>query len=164
MTVLNRVTATTTLSNTAAETTMYTFSVPANMGSRLGEVLDLEMPMTFQNHSGADRTYIIRIKFGGTTQFTAALVAMPTSVFARPAIFRVRIQNTGASAQWIAATALVGPVGNDWTDAPLVPATPVVTGGTISQTAAQVLEVTVQSDAATATQTIITRAALLTLT
>lgn len=161
--VLDRVTSTTTLSNTASETTMYTYSVPANMGAKLGDVLDLEMILSFQNFSLADRTYTVRVKFGGTTHFTEALPAMASSGLLRPAVIRVRIQNTGASAQYIIATASVGVNGNDWSVAPLLAPAHVIVAGTIDQTAAQTLAVTLQSDAATATQTITTQAALLTL-
>lgn len=162
--VLDRVTSTTTLSNTATETTMYTKSVPANMGAKLGQVLDLELPMTFQNSSGADRTYTIRVKFGGTTHLTEALIPMPTSAAPRPASIRVRIQNTGASAQWITAYVSVGLAGNDWTAPALLPFSMGIATGAVDQTAAQTLAVSVQSDAATATQEVITRAGLLTLT
>lgn len=164
MIVLNRVTSDTTLSNTASETTMYTYSVPANMGAKLGEVLLLDLPMTFQNSSGADRTYTVRIKFGGTTHLTEALIPLPSSAAPRPAVIQVRIQNTGASAQWITAMVSVGLAGNDWTAAPILPPSYGIATGAVDQTAAQTLAVSVQSDAATATQEIITRAGLLTLT
>ena len=147
MIVLNRVTSTTTLSDTASETTMYTYSVPANMGAKLGEVLDLEMIVTVQNGSGADRTY-----------------TAPSAGAARPCVLRVRIQNTGASSQWLTATISLGLSGNDWTAAPLLPPASAMAGIAIDQTAAQTLEVSFQSDAATATQTVTTRAALLTVT
>lgn len=164
-TVLDRVVTTTTLSNSASETTMYTYSVPANMGAKLGEVLDLEMVMTLVNFSGADRTYTVRVKFGGTTHIDEALIPVPaSSTLGRPTIVRVRIQNTGTSAQFISATITVGLPGNDWTAAPLLAPVTAVAAGTIDQTAAQTLAVTFQSDAATSTQTIVTRAALLTLT
>lgn len=164
MIVLNRVTSTTTLSNTASETTMYTYSVPANMGAKLGEVLDLEMIVTVQNGSGADRTYTVRVKFGGTTHITEALPPAPSAGAARPCVLRVRIQNTGASSQWLTATISLGLSGNDWTAAPLLPPASAMAGIAIDQTAAQTLEVSFQSDAATATQTVTTRAALLTVT
>lgn len=163
MVVLNRVTSDVVQSNTAAETTHYTYSVPANMGARTGEVLDLEMIMTLVNNSGANRTYTARVKFGGTTHFTSALIAAPTSIAGRPMTIRVRIQNEGGSNQYISATVFVGPTGNDLGTVPLMPANTLVTAGTIDQTAAQTLAVTLQSDAATATQTITTRVALLAL-
>jgi hypothetical protein len=163
MVVLDRATTDVVLSNTAAETTMYTYSVPANMGARPGQVLDLEMIMTLLNNSGANRTYTVRIKFGGTTHFTEAFVPAPTSIFARPMVIRVRIQNESGSNQYISATVFVGPTGNDLTVAALIPPSTLVTSGTIDQTAAQTLAVTLQSDAATATQTITTRVAQLEL-
>lgn len=164
MVVLDRVTSNTTLSNTAAETTMYTYSVPANMGAKLGEVLLLDLPMTFQNTSAADRTYTVRIKFGGTTHLTEALIPLPSSAAPRPAVIQVRIQNTGTSAQWITAMVTVGLAGNDWTAAPILPPAYGIATGAVDQTSAQTLAVSVQSDAATATQEVITRAGLLTLT
>lgn len=162
MVVLNRVTSTTTLSNTAAETTMYTYSVPANMGAKLGEVLDLEMHLTLQNTSAADRTYTLRVKFGGTTHIDGALVAVPSAAPARAMVIRVRIQNTSGSNQWISSTVSVSHT--NWTAVPILPDASRMVAGTIDQTSAQTLEVTLQSDAATSTQTITTRAALLTLT
>jgi len=167
-TVLDRVTSTTTLSNTAAETTMYTFSVPANMGAKLGQVLDLMMDMTFQNNSGADRTYTLRVKFGGTTHIADALIAMPATANIRAATIKVRIQNTGSSVQNIIATASVSAAQaatrGDFSTAPLMAPSTMIAIGAIDQTAAQTLAVTVQSDAATATQTVVTFGALLTLT
>lgn len=163
MVVLNRITSSTTLSNSAAETTMYTFSVPANMGAKLGSVLDLELIMAFQNNSGADRTYTIRVKFGGTTHFTEALPPVPAAALARPSTIRVRIQNTGASAQRITSTVSIGAAGNDFTVAALLPPATVASTATIDQTSAQTLEVSVQSDSAGATQTITTQAGLLQL-
>ena len=165
MVVLDRVTSDTTLTDTAAETTMYTFSVPANMGAKAGEVLDLEMIMTLQNGSGADRTYTVRVKFGGTTHLAEALPPVPTGLAARPVLLRVRIQNDGTtSSQWITSTISVGLIGNDWTAAPLLPPATAMAGTSIDQTAAQTLAVSWQSDAATATQIVTTRVALLTLT
>lgn len=162
--VLDRVTSTTTLSNSASETTMYTYSVPANMGAKLGEVILLDLPMTFLNGSGADRTYTIRIKFGGVTHLTEALIPLPSAGGARPAVIQVRIQNTGSGAQWITAMVTVGLSGNDWTAAPILPPSYGIATGAVDQTTAQTLAVSVQSDAATATQTITTRAGLLTVT
>mgnify|MGYP006353206611 CR=1 FL=1 len=163
MVVLDRVTAATTLSNTASETTMYTYSVPANMGAKTGEVLDLEMIMTLLNSSGADRTYTVRIKFGGTTHNTENLIPVPTSITARAFTIRVRIQNESGSNQYITTTVYLGPVGNDLGTVALMPANTLIAAGTIDQTAAQTLAVSLQSDAATSTQTITTQVSLLQL-
>lgn len=169
MPVLNRVTADTTLSNTAAETTMYTYTVPANMGAIAGQVLELQMVVTFTNNSAANRTYTLRVKFGGTTYIADALLPLPTSINDRAGLIVVRIQNDGATnAQVITATvsisAAAGAARGDFGAAPTVGPSTMAAFGTIDQTAAAVLEVSLQSDAATATQTIVTRVALLTLT
>jgi hypothetical protein len=167
--VLNRVTGDTTLSNTAAETTMYTYTVPANMVARSGEMLELLMPTTFTNNSGANRTYMVRIKFGGTTHITDAMIALPTSTADRAGWIQVQIQNDGATnAQVIMATVFVSAAAagarGDFGAAPTIVASTMIAFSTIDQTAAQVLAVSLQSNAATSTQTITTRSALLTLT
>lgn len=172
MVVLNRVTSDTTLSNTASETTMYTYSVPANMGAKAGEWLDLRLVMSLLNNSGADRTYTFRVKFGGTTYVSDNLIAVPASAFPRSMMVSVLIANDGtASTQLVGATVTIsepstnGVVDGGMTTAPLLPpATWLYAGGTTDQSSAQTLEVTLQSDAATSTQTIIMRNALLTLT
>lgn len=168
MVVLDRVTSNTTLSNSASETTMYTYSVPANMGAKAGEVLDLEMIMTFRNSSAADRTYTVRVKFGGTTHIADALIPLPTSAETRAGIIRVRIQNEGTTAtQTITATVSISAPGSGalgtFATAPTIPPVTMIAAGTIDQTAAQTLAVSIQSDAATATQTIATQQALLVL-
>ena len=172
MPVLNRVAGSaTTLSNTAAETTMYTYSVPATMGAISGHVLELELLLTLLNNSGANRTYTLRVKFGGTTQIADALIAIPTSAALRSMVIRVVIQNDSTtSAQFIAATvsvsaplAVTSGVAGDFGTAPTIPPTTIMANGTINQLNAATLEVSLQSDAATATQTITTRTALLEL-
>lgn len=170
MIVLDRVTSTTTLSNTASETTMYTYSVPANMGAKSGEVLSLNLTLSLLNDSGADRTYTLRVKFGGTTYITKALIAVPTSIFPRSMLLSVVIQNSGTtSTQSILSSASISDVSSNAAiygnvgAAPLLPPVNQHVSGTVDQTAAQTLAVTLQSDAATSTQTIVTRAGLLTL-
>lgn len=150
---------------------MYTFSVPANMGARSGEKLALSMIMSLLNDSGANRTYTFKAKFGGTTFINDALIAVPTSVFPRALMVEVFIANEGTvSTQVVGATVSIsdvsanGAVYGDLSAAPLLPAATRHVAGTITQTSAQTLEVTLQSDAATATQTIVMRSALLTLT
>jgi len=171
MVVLNRVTSDTTLSNTASETTMYTYSVPANMGARAGERLVLSLIMSLLNDSGANRTYTFKAKFGGTTYINDAMIAVPTDTFPRALMVDVFIANEGtASTQVVGATVSIsapstnGVVYGDLSAAPLLSAATRHVAGTTDQSAAQTLEVTLQSDAATSTQTIVMRSALLTLT
>jgi hypothetical protein len=143
---------------------MYTYSVPANMGAKAGEVLVLEMTMTLLNNSGANRTYAFRVKFGGTTHISNNLIAVPTSTSTRTMLVRVVIFNDGSTnAQSVTATVSISGV-LTLEEAPLLAGASRTVNGTIDQTAAQTLAVTLQSDAATATQTITTKNALLTLT
>ena len=58
-----------TVSGTAAETSIYSYSVPANTLST-DKVLRLTMVGTYLNNSGANRTVTLRLKYGATTLFS----------------------------------------------------------------------------------------------
>lgn len=171
MLLLNQTFSDAAFSNSAAENTLYTFTVPANMGSDLGEMLDLQLMCTLLNNSGANRTYTLRIKFGATTVIADALIAVPTSTALRTMNIRVRVANDGATnAQYIDATVTVSAplavttgLAGDFGTVPLISEATIANTATLDQTTALALAVTIQADAATATQTVTMRYALLQL-
>ena len=166
---LNRVSADTTISNTAAESTMYTYSVPANMGAIDGQRLVLSMLCTLLNNSGANRTYTMRLKFGATTVIADAMIAIPTSTALRSFEIIVEIANDGATnAQFCkmsvsvsAPLAVTTGLSGDYGTAPTEIGSVIMNTSALDQTVSQTLAVTIQADAATATQTITMRNALL---
>jgi len=169
--ILGATSANIAFSNSAAENTFYTFTVPANMGATNGNRLKLSLLMTVLNNSGANRTYTARVKFGATTQIDDALIAVPTSAALRTMLVDIIVANDGATnAQVISATVSIsGPLAvtsglsGDWGAADLLGPSTIIATGAIDQTAAQTLVFTLQADAATATQTITQYSAMLEL-
>lgn len=170
-TILDRLTSDVAFSNSAAENTYYTFTAPANMGANSGYLLDLQMMFTLLNNSGANRTYTLRTKFGGTTYVDDALIAVPTSAALRTMNVRVRVANDGSTTtQWLDTTVTVSAplavttgLSGDFGTAPLISEASIANSGAITQTNSAVLAFSLQADAATATQTITLRYALLQL-
>jgi hypothetical protein len=171
MPVLDRVTTDVAFSNSAAENTYYSFTTPANMGANAGYLLDLQLMFTVLNNSGANRTYTIRTKFGGTTYIADALIAVPTSTALRTMNIRVRVANDGTTTtQYIDTTVTVSAplavttgLAGDFGTVPLISEATVSNTGAITQTNSAVLALSVQADAATSSQTITLRYALLQL-
>ena len=63
ITILDKSTTTTTVNNTATDTTIYTLSVPANtLGTN--HMLRVDMGGTYLNNGGSASTLTVRIKFG----------------------------------------------------------------------------------------------------
>jgi hypothetical protein len=60
-----------TFSNSAAEQTIYSFSVPGGTLGTLG-MLRLTIDNVFLNNTGAQRTFTLRVKYGATTLFQEA--------------------------------------------------------------------------------------------
>lgn len=65
----NKVTSTTTVSNTVTETTIYTYSIPANTFAPF-KALRLTLFGILLNNTGADRGVTFRVKSGATTLAT----------------------------------------------------------------------------------------------
>lgn len=163
--VQDAVTADTTVSNSATETTIYTYSVPANTLGTNGH-LRLTLLATLLNNSGANRTYTFRGKFGGTTLIDDAAIALPASAAARTLKITLDLYGDGATnaqvmAMTIEASAVLGVtsgLGGDYGTAGTMPPSTIIGNlSTFDQTGAGTLLVSVQSDANTATQTLVTR-------
>jgi hypothetical protein len=170
---LNKTTTDFTFSNSAAEQTIYSFSIP---GGTLGttSAVRLTLDSVFLNNTGGQRTFTLRVKYGATTLFQEAVAPINASATVNiVAPLRLLLHADGASTS---AQRFQGEfsVGDGNTGAPAagygnVGAAPSFTfrpfGGTAAEdsTANKTLAVTVQFDAATATQTWHTRSAFLEL-
>lgn len=165
--VLDRVGTDLDIVNTAAETTLYTFTLP---GNRLGT--DKRMRLTLEgdylNNSGLASQFTWRVKYGATTMIAIlAGTAVPAGADRRAWKFVVELSNrdatnsqyaTVAGGMSLAATPTTG-VGSLDTTAALHG----VLAGTAAEdsTAAQALAVTVQHDAANANLSMRLRSAVL---
>lgn len=96
--VLDRKSSATTLNNTAAETTVYSYTIPASTVSATGE-LRLKLFGEFLNNSGSGRGYTLKVKFGGTTviNYTTGATAVVTSATRRSALVLVTVSATGST-------------------------------------------------------------------
>ena len=63
---LSTITTAVTINNTAAETTIFSYTIPANTVGSDGR-LTLDILSTFLNNSGANRGWRMRVKLGGST-------------------------------------------------------------------------------------------------
>jgi len=79
---LDVVTADTEVVNTAAETTLWTYTLPANYLGADG-LLRYNGFISYLNNSGANRTFILRFKYGATTLLTLTTAALATSATRR---------------------------------------------------------------------------------
>lgn len=144
-----------TFSNSAAENTLWSYTLP---GGLLGanDSLVFEAFMNVLQNSGGTRTYTLRFKYGGTVVVLAA-PALGSTASALGFHMKVAMKNAGAtnSQKAISIVEYNGLVAGS---------TAAVTNyGTsaIDSTTNQAIVLTVQSDAATATQTIVQNLALL---
>lgn len=69
---------TATISNSTAETTIYTYNLPANTLST-NKILKIVVAGTYLNNSGGNKTVTIRMKYGATTVITATTGNIATS-------------------------------------------------------------------------------------
>jgi hypothetical protein len=150
--VLARLTTPVDVVNTLTETTLFTYTVPANT---LGTTrrLRLELGGDYLNNSGGTLTTseTLRIKFGGTTIWQDDGKLHANSSNRKPWFMRVNITNLGAANSqslggWITlggspSTTGIGEYGDDEIDAQTAIGN---TGLTIDTTAAADLVVTVQ--------------------
>jgi len=138
ITALDKVTADTTVSNTAVETVLYTFSVPANTlgtNNRLRLVIQGEDRMG-PSCSDCQDSYVFRLKYGGTTLFSSSAIYPWTPVSGIKVEFLLSADGATNS-----QVGLMTYVRND---------SVVVTQGTVAidSTVAQTLQVTVDWDVA----------------
>lgn len=146
-----------TVTNTATETTIYTYSVPANtLGTN--RALRFTLNGTYLNNSAANRTVTVRVKYGATTILTKVSPTIPTSATTGSFAIEgfVAAQNSASIQTGYMWVSFEG--GDDitrWVD----------DKGSAAEdsTGALNLVVTVQLSSATATQTIVQRFATLEL-
>lgn len=139
-----------TFSNSAAENQYYSVAIT---GGQLGANDGLEFVFwgSLLNNSGASQSYTFRLKYGGTTILSAASPALQASATTIGYTFRGIVKNAGATNSQKASGAItIATIAN-------------TAYGTsaVDSTANQNLVFTIQSGAATATQTLTQLFALL---
>lgn len=142
-----------TVSNTTAETSIYSYSLPANTLGTEG-ILRIVVSGTYLNNSGANRTQTVRFKYGGTTMINVTSGNIATSATTGTFTYTFYLMAHGATnvqQAWFTGTHESG------TGVKVI----LDDGGTaaVDSTSSQTIDVTVDSSAATATQTLIRRLA-----
>lgn len=151
--VLDRAVTQNDVVNTAAETSFYSFSVPANVLDTQ-KMLRLTLYGDYLNNSGAGRTLTIRVKFGGNTYYNDVSGTLAASASRHPFRWEVLLGNRNATnvqsiggyfSMGIAGGATTG-LGDLATFATNTTGfeTPFYNDGAVDTTAARTLEVTVQ--------------------
>jgi hypothetical protein len=92
-------------SNSVAENTLYTFSVP---GGTLGTTRVLHFSMIGQtaNNSGGGCTFTVRVKYGATTIYTGAFTSINTGNFTNPLALDVELMAAGATGSQVSRAVL----------------------------------------------------------
>lgn len=95
---LDRKTSATTINNTAAETTIYSYTIPAGTVDADGE-LRLTLLSEFLNNTGSNRGLTIKVKLGGTTviEYTTGTTAFSTGSIRNLAPMTVWLSAKGAT-------------------------------------------------------------------
>jgi hypothetical protein len=94
--------------SSAAETTVYTFTVPANTLSTT-RALDIRLWCDFLNNSGANRTLQIRLKYGATTWLDVTSSNIVTSATRYPIFAQAQLSAANATnAQYGAGQVIFG--------------------------------------------------------
>jgi hypothetical protein len=94
--VLARAGQATIFSNSTAEQTLFTHTIPGGL-LRTDRALRLTTLVRYLNNTGASRTFTLRIKFGTTTLYDDVSTAWSSSTQDRPIMLRLTLANTGAS-------------------------------------------------------------------
>lgn len=95
-----RKTSTTTINNTAAETTVYSGTIPANTLTT-ERVVSLILFGDYFNNTGGNRTFIVKAKLAGGVVYEGSFGTFATSTSRRP--WRLHMElgaKASASAQW----------------------------------------------------------------
>jgi hypothetical protein len=96
-----------TISNSAAETSVLSVSIPADTLGTAGGV-KVSIYGRYVNNTGANRTFTARVKFGSTTLFADTTANLATSATARPVAFEMGLLNKNATnAQGLGGTMTV---------------------------------------------------------
>jgi hypothetical protein len=145
---LDRSFTTTTVGNTNAEGTIYSYTIPAGTMAN-ARCVRMIIWGTYLNNTGANRTLTVRLKLGGTTILTKASGAIATSATTVFFWGSFQITNNNATAnqraglnfQWERGGTDISPI--------------IETGAaTIDTTVDQLMEVTVQHSATSAALTL----------
>ncbi|MBI2365915.1 MAG: hypothetical protein HYV01_13060, partial [Deltaproteobacteria bacterium] len=110
ITALDKVTADTTVSNTAAETAVYTFTVPANTlstNNRLRLVIHGEDKQAGGCSECDTYSYVFRLKYGGTTFFASSNISPSYNTFV-PSKSEFLLSADGATSSQLGLLAYVG--------------------------------------------------------
>lgn len=159
---LNRATTAVNIDNDASETTIYSYTIPANTLDADGE-LRLKILSEFLNNTGTGRGYTLKFKLGGSTvvEYTTGSTAFGSTATRRVFTILVHVSQTGATNSQILsvehyAASTSGIFGTLTTGVGLTMSNAVNVGiwnsGALSvdMTASQTLEVTVTLSAANA--------------
>jgi hypothetical protein len=94
--ILARAGQATIFSNSAAEQTLFSYTVPGGL-LRTDRALRLTTLLRYLNNTGASRTFTLRIKFGTTTLYDDVSTAWSSTTQDRPIMLRITLANAGAS-------------------------------------------------------------------
>lgn len=94
--VLARAGNATIFSNTSAEQTLFSYTVPAGL-LRTDRALRFTCLWNYLNNTGANRTFTLRVKLGATTLYADATVAIATSATIRPVFLDIVLGNADAT-------------------------------------------------------------------
>lgn len=95
---LNRQAADNDINTTAAETTLYTYTIPAATLGTTGS-LRLRLQGDYLNNTGAAATYTLRVKLGATTLFDDVSGGLASSATRRPWFLDLVLANQSATSQ-----------------------------------------------------------------
>lgn len=143
------------IGNTAAETSLYSFSVPANALSTLGK-LRLQAMGEYLNNTGVARSIQIKVKFGGVTIFDDVTPTFAASATSRPFLLDLLLANLSlTNSQFFHGVLYVGTlaatvagIGDAGTDPPLNAT--IAGSASADTTSAQTLDITISHPVASA--------------
>ena len=152
--IKNRNFNTVDVTNSVAETVIYSYEVPANL-LQTSSGLHVSLAGTYLNNTAANRTMRIRIKLGGVTLYDDTSGNITTSATRRVFNFDINLFNTGSTDnQKLFGRMLVGPVGTpavgrgDLSSAAAIINAPIYATGSVGTLSEQTLYVTVVHSAA----------------
>ncbi len=156
--VLDRAVLTVDYTDSSAENTIYSFSVPANTLST-NRMLRCTIICDYLNNSGGTKQLTLRIKYGGTTLYDDGTNTIAAAATRYPVMLTIYLAaNNSTSAQqlggWIGIGDTAGTTAGlgDFADDEIMTHTPITGASTENSTDALTFAVTIQSSAATATQ------------
>lgn len=170
---LDRVINAVIFTSSVVESSIYTYSLPANtLGTN--KTVRGKLNCTLRNSSGVNQTYTLRLKFGGATNLQDVTIAVPAAAAAtdlRSVIIEFEITAANSTTGQLQVMRVeissifagAGGISGDWGTAPLLAPTTMIGTSNITTTNAAVIDVTIQAAAATATQQLVRRSGILEL-